>query len=271
MQDRIKISSVIVDDEPLAQKGILHRLGEFPEIEIRAVCSSGIEAVETINRCKPNLLFLDIQMPEMNGFKVLRHLKPESLPYVIFITAYDKYAIKAFEVNAVDYLLKPIDNDRFREAVSKAIERLKRDMIIEFSTKLNSLLEITSKSIVRDESSPEHEENNKSGTIAVKSSNKIIVLDCEDIYQIEAYGDYIHLFTKDQKIFVRDTLKGISKRLDETIFVRIHRSHIVNLHKIKEMNPCDRGDYNILLHNGIKIRASRNYTDNLEELLKINL
>lgn len=251
-----KISALIIDDEKLAREGILERLKKFPEIIIEGESGDGEKAVRLINSGKPDLVFLDIQMPELNGFQVLEKIKTEKPPYIIFITAYDSYAVKAFEVNALDYLLKPIDTVRFNAAVDKAIQRIQNDELIDFSNNIKSLLHNETIEI-----------KPANGKIPVREKGQIILIEQDEIFSIEAAGDYIYIYTNLKKHLLRETLCSIGSKLDKSKFVRVHRSKIVNTEKIKALKPCERGDYLIYLLNGSTVKLSRNYKSEFEKLL----
>jgi len=244
----MSISCLIIDDEKLARDLVSEFLEDFPEIEVLGQCSSGKDAVEKIDELKPQLIFLDVQMPTMTGFDVLDQITHE--PYVIFSTAYDQYAIKAFEKNAVDYLLKPVDEGRFEQAVNRALERVKKD-----ESNLDELISALGKS--KDATYSSH--------IFVQKSEKLINLGVSDIIHLEASGDYTILSTeKDQ--FVSST--GISKlehKLNPEIFIRIHRSTIINIEKLLEIEKHFNGGLMVKMQNNKTFPVSRTYAKIIRE------
>jgi two-component system, LytTR family, response regulator len=257
----MKIRAIIVDDEPHAREGIKIRLREFPEIDVAGECSSGSEAVSTINTMHPQLLFLDIQMPEMNGFEVLRHITADPMPAVIFVTAYDTYAIQAFECHALDYLLKPIREDRFRDSMHRVLSDLHRRNLEQYVGRLAS----AAADYAGTDSVPVQKEPQKYLTrLAVKLKHRIAMLPAGDIDWIESAGDYVFVHCGPQKHLVRDTLASLEGRMDPQKFVRIHRSTIVNLEKIKSLCANEHGDYDVFLSSGVKVRLSRSYRTKFE-------
>lgn len=240
-----KIQAVIVDDEPLALKRISELLKKDQEIEIVAKCKNGKEAIKEINAKRPQLVFLDIQMPEIVGFEVLKNLDADLHISVIFVTAYDEFALKAFEVNAVDYLLKPFKNERFYES----IERAKQDIRLNRKTDFEALLETveTKKTTI--------------SRLMVKSSGRYLFLKTEEIDWIESAGNYVRIHFGKDNYLTRETMINMEKKLDPNIFFRIHRSLIINVDKIKEIEQWFHGDYQITMYNGKKLTMSRNYKE----------
>jgi len=241
-------SCLIVDDEKLARDLVSEYLEAFPEIEVIGQCASGKEAVKAINQWAPKLIFLDVQMPTMTGFDVLDQIDYQ--PYVIFSTAYDQYAIKAFEKNAVDYLLKPVDEERFAQAVQRALQRIKKD-----DSNLEDLINAIGKA----------SENTYSSHIFVQKSEKLLNLEVTEIFHLEASGDYTVL-TTDSDQFVSST--GISKlenKLNPEMFIRIHRSTIINLEKLKEIEKHFNGGLIVKMQNGKTFPVSRTYAKAIRE------
>jgi two-component system LytT family response regulator len=250
------IRAMIVDDEPLARERIRTLLEAEDGIEVLAECEDGLSAVQIIERERPDLLFLDIQMPEMDGFRVLESLVdlPAS-PAVIFVTAYDKYALRAFEVHALDYLLKPFDRERFSRAVARARELLKRERKGALDERLLALLA----DIKPEQSYLER--------LVIKSSGRVFFIKTEEIDWIEAASNYVRLHTGRDSHLMRETMSALESKLDPKKFLRASRSVIVNIEKIKEMHPLFRGEYEIVLHTGARLTMGRAYRERLQELL----
>ena len=249
------ITAVIADDEALARKFIRRLLEDDQEIEVIGEAASGKEAAAMIKKQKPDLLFLDVQMPEMDGFGVLEALGNEKWPQVIFTTAYEQYAIRAFELHALDYLLKPFDQARFDDAMKHAKERLRAGAGKEARLQINALLESIRKK-------PQYLER-----LVIKSGGRITFLSTDEINWIEADDKYVHLHTGKTSPMVRQTLSAMEAQLDPKKFRRIHRSTIVNVARIQELQPMFNGEHSVLMSDGAKLTLSRNYRDKLFELL----
>jgi two-component system LytT family response regulator len=250
-----KIRVIIVDDEPIAREGLRNQLLNEPEVEIAAECGNGPDAVHAIEELAPDLVFLDIQMPGMNGLDVVSLLDASTLPAVIFVTAYDKYALQAFEVNAVDYLLKPFDRERFQKAFQRARVQLERKDAQEINHRLQSLLET-----IRPQ--PKYLER-----MVVKSAGRIFFLAVAEIDWIESADNYVGLHSGHESHLIRETLTNLEKKLDPADFVRIRHSTIVNIKHIKELRPLFKGEFEIVLQNGTKLSSSRRYRSRLDVLL----
>jgi two-component system LytT family response regulator len=251
----MKIRTVIVEDEPLARERLRVLLGKDPEIDVVAECGDGRTAVTTIATSKPDLVFLDIQLPERNGFDVLSDLGPDHLPAIVFVTAYDRFAVKAFEVHAIDYLLKPFDAERFGQALNRAKERIGRKDAA--NNQADSIQELLSS--VRPESTGPKR-------ISIKASGKLIFLRTEDIDYVEAADNYVKVRTRSEVHVVRDTMGAFESRLPTNDFVRISRSCIVNIDRIKELQTLEYGEYEITMHDGTRLRLTRGYRRNLDRL-----
>ena len=251
----VRIKALITDDELLARKFIRRMLKQDPEVEIVGECSNGKEAVEMIKQHKPDVVFLDIQMPEMNGFAVLEALGPEHLPEIVFTTAYESYAIRAFEIHALDYLLKPFDQVRFKAALKHVKEQFSSHPQRESRLQLGALLENL-------RASPAHLDR-----IIIKADGRITFLNTREIDWIEADDKYVHLHIGKGTRMVRQTLSAMEAELDPRRFVRIHRSAIVNVERIKELQPLFSGEHSVLMENGTKLTLSRNYKEKLFEIL----
>ncbi len=247
----MKISALIVDDEPLARRRIRSLLSTDPDIQVMGECSDGEVAVSTILQAKPSLLFLDIQMPGMNGFEVLERVHAELTPAVIFVTAFDCCAVKAFETHALDYLLKPFTRERFFEAVRRAKHEL-QSANGGHSAKISDLL---------------LELEGPDKRLVVKSAGRIIVLRFDEIDWVEAAANYVRVHAGEQHHIVRDSIGVFEKRLPPAKFVRIHRSLIVNADRIRELLPCDSSEYIVVLRNGKELPLGRSYRQHVQDFL----
>lgn len=260
-----KIKTLIIDDEPLARRNLRLLLEKDPQIEILEECRNGREAVKAINALSPDLIFLDIQMPEMDGFDVLARVGPERIQAIIFVTAFDQYALKAFDVHALDYLLKPYDDERFAHALNRAKSQIEAREIDRLSKRLLALLE------ERDsERTGSRQQANYLTRVMIKVSGRVTLLKVDEIDFIEADGNYAKLHVGRKAHLLREKMHDLEGRLDPAKFVRIHRSVIVNLDRIKEMHPHFNGDYIVVLEDGRKLRLSRTRRENLETRLKMN-
>ena len=247
----MKIDCIIVDDEKLARDLLVEFLEPYPNIEIISQCSNGKDAVEKIETLKPQLIFLDVQMPGMDGFDVLESI--EHKPYVIFTTAYDQYAIKAFDKNAIDYLLKPLDEERFGLAVKRASERIKADEnnVEELITSIRGTVE---------------NGNQKFSThLFVQKSEKLLNLEVKDIVHLEASGDYTVLTTKGDQFLSSSGIGKLESILDPEVFIRIHRSTIINLNSLKEIEKHFNGGLIVKMENGKSFPVSRTYAKQIRK------
>lgn len=253
MTDATRIRALVVDDEPLARELIREMLENDSEVEIVGECANGREAVEAIRSSAPDLVFLDIQMPEIGGFEVLESLEPKATPYVIFVTAYDQYAVRAFEVHALDYLLKPYDRERFDAAWKRAKEQIKLDRTSRRDQDIIALLEEL-------KAGPRYLER-----LVIKNGGRVFFLHVQDVYCIEAEGNYVRVYDNQKGYLLRETISSLEEQLDPKQFLRIHRSAIVKIDRIKEMQPWFHGEYRIIMENGKQLALSRNYRANLQE------
>lgn len=237
---------IIVDDEPLARERLEALLKRESEVEVVGQCGDGNEAIETILAEKPDIVFLDVEMPGCDGLAVVAELSPEERPAVVFVTAHDQFAVDAFAVNAVDYLLKPFDADRFRAALKRAIEHVRRRRIGDLGTRLESIL-AEANPVLR-----------KPDRLTVKADGRVIFLKPENIVWVEAADNYavIHM-EKGERLTLRETLTSIDKRLGSSGFARVNRSAVVNLDYVKEFQPTFHGDYTVVLHDGTRLPLSR--------------
>lgn len=254
-----KIRTVIVDDEPLARRGIRALLDEEKDVEVVGECRNGREAVAAIEELAPDLVFLDVQMPELNGFDVLEAVGVERMPAVIFVTAYDKYALRAFDVHALDYLLKPLDGDRFTRALQRARMQIEGKNIRDLSLTLQNLL---------DDLKPNQKYAER---LVIKSAGRIFFLGVAEIDWIEAADNYVRLHAGRESHLLRETMSSLEKRLDPDQFVRVHRSRIINVRQIKELQPLFRGEYDIMLQDGTRLESGRGYRDKLQKLFSSSL
>ena len=254
-EEATPIRVLIVDDEPLAREKIRALVGEDPGVEVVGECGNGAEAVEQVRALAPDLLLLDVQMPEAGGFDVLEALAADRPPLVIFITAYDRYAVRAFEVNAFDYLLKPFDRERFSAAIERAKEQIRRQRDGDLGRRILTLLEQ-----IKDE--PKHLER-----LVVKTGGRIFFIQADEIDWVEAEGNYVQIHVGKKAHLLRETLTNLEAQLDPKKFVRIHRSTIVNLSRVRELHSWTHGEYHVILHDGTQLTLSRNYRDNLQSVL----
>jgi two-component system LytT family response regulator len=245
----------IIDDEPIACRRIERLLKDDPEIEIIKVCNDGEDAVETIKTLLPDLIFLDIQMPEMDGFEVLQSLNEQNMPRVIFVTAYDRYAIQAFEVHALDYLLKPFDKKRFDEALKRGKAQVFQDQESSSSRELVALLKGL-------QTHPHYLER-----LIIKNKGRVSFLKTDEIDWIEAQGKYVMIHAGQDSHLIRDAMNNLETELDPKKFVRIHKSAIVNIDQIKELQPLLHGDFRVILRDSTELTISRRYREKVDELL----
>lgn len=256
------IRTLIVDDEPLARDGIRLLLKDVPEFSVVGESVDGTSALEAIQRLKPDLLFLDIQMPGMSGFDLLAKLPPEQLPIVIFVSAYDRYAIRAFEIHALDYLLKPVETERFREACRRVRQMINERHTHELTRRLVAMLDaiktgaetpVTSTDFLR--------------RFAVKDGERTYFVPADEVDWIGAANYYAELHCGKKLHLLRESLNALESRLDPREFLRIHRSTIVNVTRIREVRRHFGGDYQVVLTDGTQLRSGRSYRPRLDSLL----
>ena len=253
----MKIRVLLVDDEPLARERVRKLLEKEPDIELLGECADGATAVQMIREHAPDLVFLDVQMPELDGFGVLERLGALALPAVVFITAHDQFALKAFEIHAVDYLLKPFDAARFQTTLERVRSILRGKKRGELDVRLAALL-----AEVRPE-----EKSRALERIAVKSSGRVVFVKVEDIDWIQAADNYVSLHVGTEEHLHRETMATIEGQLPAAKFMRISRSTIVNVDRIKELQPLFHGEYAVLLRNGTRLTLSRSYRDKIDQLM----
>ncbi len=262
-----KIRALLVDDEPLAIRGLKIRLQAFEDLEVIGTCANGREAVKDIKAQKPDLVFLDIQMPGFDGFSVLKSLVGEAeLPLVIFVTAYDEYALEAFKAHALDYLLKPVDEDRLMEAMMRVRESISKRTAIEQNSRLVTLIEnmenppVDALTAILEETT-DFKDDRFDPHLRIKDRGHITIVDVADVEYIDAAGDYMCIHVGQRTHILRETMKTMQKRLDPKVFQRIHRSSIINLDKVKEVRPHSNGECFLTLMNGTELKVSRSYKD----------
>ena len=246
---RAPLRVLVVDDEPLARRGIHVRLGRMAGVEIVGECASGREAVDAIRGLSPDLVFLDVQMPGLDGYGVVEAVGAERMPVVVFVTAYDQHALRAFEARALDYLLKPIDDERFEQAVARARARVaeRRESAV-------------GRRLAAAPAAPLER-------ILVRSGGRVLLVAADEVDWIEAAGDYLRLHVGPARHLLRETMGALEARLDPRRFVRIHRSTIVNVSRIRELQPYFNREYVVLLRDGTRLKLSRGYRERLELLL----
>jgi two-component system, LytTR family, response regulator len=244
------VRALIVDDEPLARRGVVLRLKQFRDVDVVGECGDGSAAVEKILELNPDVVFLDVQMPGMDGFEVLRALPKENLPAVIFLTAYEQHALRAFEVHALDYLLKPVDDERFGDAVRRAREIGESGSKTRMAEKILAMLERKPAKYV--------------SRFPVRIGARIHLVFADDIEWIAAAGDYAELHSGGRCHLIRETMNSLEEKLDPALFLRIHRSRIVRMRSIRELRSIDNREYMVKLQDGSEHRSGRSYADRLD-------
>jgi len=248
------LNVLIVDDEPLAREGLRMLLADDPDISAVQEAKNGSEAVQCIRTARPDLVFLDVQMPEVDGFSVVHQIGPEQMPAVVFVTAHDQYAIRAFEINAIDYLLKPVTAERFGQSLARAKARLRSSEADQESRQILSLLETIA-------SPPRYLKR-----MAVQSAGKTTFVGVEDVDWIRAAENYVELHVAQACHLLHVAMNTLEKSLDPETFVRIHRSLIVNLRQVKQIQPASHGEYVLLLNSGVRLQSGRTYHERIKAL-----
>jgi two-component system LytT family response regulator len=249
----VKIRTLIVDDEPLARQRLRTLLEAESDIEIVSECTDGRQAVAAIREERPDLVFLDVQMPLLDGFGVLETLGVDRPPAIVFVTAYDRYALRAFEVHALDYLLKPFDRERFGKALARARSHARQDQSADVSQRLLALLQD-----VKEARKP-------LDRLVIKSGGRVCFVRTDEIDWVEAAGNYVKIHVQDEEHLLRETISNLEGRLDPDKFLRIHRSTIVHIERIRELQPAFHGDQVVILRNGTELPLSRSYREKLQE------
>jgi len=252
----VRIKALIVDDEMLARDRIRELLKDHPEVEVIAEARNGHEAIDSVVNHNPDLVFLDVQMPDLDGFSVLQNLNVKQLPLIIFVTAYDQYALRAFDVHAVDYLTKPFDRKRFAEAVDQAKVFMKGAREPDTARILNMLQELKAGARYLER-------------FAVRNGETVFFVRAEDVDAIEAQGNYVRLSLAGSSHLLRDTLNNIEAQINPRMFVRIHRRTIVNIDRVKEVQTWARGEYRVVLSTGAYYTLSRGYRQHFEKFIKL--
>lgn len=272
----MNINTIIIDDEPLARKGLALRLGQYPELNIIAQCKNGLEAVALIPQLRPDLIFLDIQMPGLNGFQVISKLRElnQPVPMVIFVTAYDTYAIKAFDAHALDYVLKPVDEKRLKAALDKVIKHVSLHTENDHTETLAKLVaDFTGddcEDILRRLAAGEAINTKQyPDVLAIKDGMQVTRVEINQIQWIDAAGDYMCVHTLNETHIMRRTMKELEDELDPRLFVRIHRSAIVNIKFVQKLVSHVSGEYHLILTNGSELKVSRSHRDQVKAMIKL--
>lgn len=248
---------LIVDDEPVARRGILRLLRQEPDIEVVGECGDGAAALAALAELAPDLVFLDVQMPELDGFAVLEAIGAERMPAVVFVTAYDRHAVRAFDAQAIDYVLKPIDPQRFQQALRRARAHLAHPDE-GFVRRVSEALKLIDRG----------ERSRHPARLAIRSDGRVRLIDIADVDQIVAAGNYVEIHTGGRSHLMRETMASLEARLDPQRFVRVSRAAIVSLDRIREVQPLFNGDFVVLLRNGAQVNGSRRYRAALDTLLR---
>ena len=266
--DASPIRALIVDDEPLARERLRELLDDTPSVTVVGDAEDGPEAVDAIREQAPNLVFLDVQMPGMSGIDVIEEIGAEAMPTTVFVTAYDQYAIKAFDLAAVDYLLKPFDDERFEQALHRARDQIASQNDEAISERLLRLLRERDPSLLEEERTRDEPYLER---IAVQGRGKARIVPVDDLTHITADGSYAELHTEDDTYVIRERMKTLTARLDPEAFARVHRSAIVRLGKIELLLRGGGGDYAVRLQDGTRIPVSRSRVDELEDRLGVDV
>ena len=255
------IRTILVDDEKLAIQGLQLRLEAFPDVEVIDTCANGREAIRKIKTEKPDLVFLDIQMPGFDGFSVVKGVMEIEPPLFVFVTAYQEHAIRAFEANAVNYLMKPVDQDKLADTLDRVRTRLAEKRGADEAEKLKEVLAEVAPDAVENMPDDEESAGRYEKLINVKDRGQIFRVDVDKIEHIEAAGDYMCIYTGDNSLILRETMKDLERRLDPRVFQRVHRSTIVNLDLVRQVKPHTNGECFLVLESGAQVKVSRSYRD----------
>jgi two-component system, LytTR family, response regulator len=255
------IRTILVDDETLAIQGLELRLQAFADVEVIERCQNGREAIRAIKTHKPDLVFLDIQMPGFDGFSVVSGLADVEPPLFVFVTAYNEFALKAFEAHAVDYLMKPVEEERLAATMERVRQRLGEKRAAGESERLKELLAEVAPDAVHTPAPDVPDANRFEKLLNIKDRGQIFRVEVESIERIDAAGDYMCIYTGDSTMILRETMKDLEKRLDPRKFKRIHRSTIVNLDQVKQVKPHTNGECFLVLGSGANVKVSRSYRD----------
>ncbi len=266
-----KLKAIIVDDEELACKGLMMRLKDYQQIDVVKVCNSGKEALQAIVEYEPDLVFLDIQMPGMTGFEVIKEIQSDLMPMIIFVTAYDAFAIDAFKVHAIDYLLKPIEDSRLSEAMDRAVQTHHRQRALDEKQRLlEMLVSITGKSpaSIGELMQSQEEPSPQAARLAIKDGSSTTFVPIKLIDWIDAAGDYMCIHAEGKTHIMRTTMKELESRLDPGIFQRVHRSTIVNLQRVDKVSSHINGEFHLTLNCGSSLKMSRSYKDKVKHFFQ---
>ena len=257
----MSIRTIIVDDEKLAIQGLQLRLERFADVEVIDTCANGREAIRKIKTEKPDLVFLDIQMPGFDGFSVVKGIMEIEPPLIVFVTAYQEHAVRAFEANAVNYLMKPVDEDKLADTMERVRTRLAEKHAAEEAEKLKHVLAEVAPDAI--EAMPDEGESTgrNEKLINIKDRGQIFRVDVDSIERSEAAGDYMCIYTADNSLILRETMKDLERRLDPRVFQRVHRSWIVNLNQVRQVKPHTNGECFLVLESGADVKVSRSYRD----------
>lgn len=262
--DSIRV--LIADDEPPARGRLRRLLAREDDVEVVAESASGVEAVSAIREARPDLVFLDVQMPELDGFGVVAEVGPEAMPTVVFVTAYDQYALRAFEACALDYLLKPFDDERFAQVLTRAREEVRRSRLDGLCGQLRALLgETRPASPAPAALEPSRDE--ALDRLVIRSSGRVVFVETRDVDWIEGAGSYVRLHVGARSYLLRQTLRHLEESLGNDRFLRIHRSTMVNRRRVRELRPRPHGESVVVLRDGTELKLSRTYRNRLEQLL----
>jgi len=249
------IKTLVVDDEPIARRSVCRQLEGEADIDIIGVCGSGREALSIIQKQKPDLVFLDIHMPELDGFELLENVKLDEWPTIIFVTAYERYALRAFDIHVLDYLLKPFDRERFQKALNRARRQIRDSGVDQTNSRVLALIE----SLKRQQNYLER--------FAINSGGRTLFLNAQEIEWVEAADNYVLLHVGRKEHLLHETMGSIETKLDPRSFLRIHRSKIVNLGRVKELQPMFHGNYVVTMSDGSRLTSGRSYRAKLQILL----
>lgn len=254
------IRTVIADDERLARKKLRLLLGSEAGVQVVAECQDGVETIAAVQDHKPDLLMIDVRMPDLDGFEVLSRIPSEEMPVVVFTTAFDQFAIRAFEAHAMDYLLKPFERERLHQTIERARVELLKSHDRNLTSRLLDLL--------AERAGPKPDVKQVDDRMVIRAGGRVVFLDLEDVDWIEAAANYVKVNAGKESYLLREGIGRISEKLDPERFVRIHRSIIVNVRKIKELQPCDSGEYIAVLKNGKELSCSRGFRPQLQRLIE---
>ncbi len=255
------IRTLLVDDEKLAIQGLELRREPYSDVEIIGTCANGREAIRAIKTEKPDLVFLDIQMPGFDGFSVVKGVMEIEPPLFVFVTAYEEHAIRAFEANAVNYLMKPVDEDKLADTLDRVRTRLTEKRSAEEATKLQAVLAEVAPDAIENLPAEDENAGRYERMINIKDRGQIFRVDVDSIEHIEAAGDYMCIYTGDNSLILRETMKDLERRLDPRVFQRVHRSTIVNLDQVRQVKPHTNGECFLVLGSGAEVKVSRSYRD----------